>query len=93
MTNGSIMKVGRIAECSLGAFYNTVDLHLAIIILDPHLNQGVGWRHETGLSPPVKYFTDVPRRFFFCGSFGLLMSCVFMLSHLFITALCSPAGG
>ena len=24
----------------------------------PHQNQGWGWRRETGLSPPVKYFTD-----------------------------------
>ena len=26
--------------------------------LDPHLSLGIGWRHENGLSPPVKYFTD-----------------------------------
>ena len=26
-TNGSLMKVESIAECSLGAFCNTVDLH------------------------------------------------------------------
>ena len=26
--------------------------------LDPHLNKGCGWRRKTGLSPPVKYFTD-----------------------------------
>ena len=26
-TNGSLMKVENIAECSLGAFFNTVDLH------------------------------------------------------------------
>ena len=25
---------------------------------DPHLKSGWGWRRETGLSPPVKYFTD-----------------------------------
>ena len=24
--------------------------------LDPHLISRGGWRHETGLSPPVKYF-------------------------------------
>ena len=24
----------------------------------PHQNQGWGWRRKTGLSPPVKYFTD-----------------------------------
>ena len=27
MTNGSLMKVESIAECSLGAFCNTFDLH------------------------------------------------------------------
>ena len=26
--------------------------------LGPHLNYGWGWRRETGLSSPVKYFTD-----------------------------------
>ena len=26
-TNGSLMKAESIAECSLGAFYNTFDLH------------------------------------------------------------------
>ena len=31
MTNGSLMKVESIAECSLGAFCNTFDLHLVII--------------------------------------------------------------
>ena len=30
-TNGSLMKVEGVAECSLGAFCNTFDLHLAII--------------------------------------------------------------
>ena len=33
-TNGSLMKVESIAECSLGAFCNTFDLHLAIIGLE-----------------------------------------------------------
>ena len=27
MTNGSLMKIESIAECSLGAFFNTFDLH------------------------------------------------------------------
>ena len=31
MTNSSLMKVESFAECSLGAFCNTFDLHLAII--------------------------------------------------------------
>ena len=34
MANGSLMKVESIAECSLGAFCNTFDLHYAIIGLD-----------------------------------------------------------
>ena len=33
-TNGSLMKVKSIAECSFGAFCNTFDLHLAIICLE-----------------------------------------------------------
>ena len=42
----------------------------------PHQNEGQGWRAETGLSLPVKYFTDVPRRYFFCVSFMFFLSCV-----------------
>ena len=34
MTNCSLMKVKSIAECSLGAFCNTFDLHKAIIGLE-----------------------------------------------------------
>ena len=33
MTNGSLMKVESIGECSIGAFCNSFDLHLAIISL------------------------------------------------------------
>ena len=33
-TDGSLMLVQSIAECSLGAFCNTFDLHLAIIGLE-----------------------------------------------------------
>ena len=33
-TNGILMKAKSIAECSLGAFCNTFDLHLAIIGLE-----------------------------------------------------------
>ena len=41
MTNCSLMKVGSIAKCSLGAlaFHNTFDLHLAIIGLG-HFDSG-----------------------------------------------------
>ena len=35
-TNGSLMKVESIAECSLGAFCKTFDLHKAIIGLENH---------------------------------------------------------
>ena len=34
MTGGSLMQVESIAECSLGAFCNTYDLHLEIIVLE-----------------------------------------------------------
>ena len=33
-TNGSLMKVERIAECSLRAFCNTFDLHSVIICIE-----------------------------------------------------------
>ena len=36
---------------------------------DPNLNKGWGWRRETGLSPPVKYFTDRSNAVLSCGSF------------------------
>ena len=36
-TNGSLMKDKCIAECSLGAFCNTFDLHLAIFGLEKQL--------------------------------------------------------
>ena len=34
------------------------DLSLSQMCPGPHQNKGRGWRRETGLSPPVKYFTD-----------------------------------
>ena len=43
MPNGSLMKVESIAECSLGAFCNTFDLHLAIF--DPGLFLSGRLRH------------------------------------------------
>ena len=57
--------------------------------LDPHLNQGLGWRRETGLSPPVKYFTDssnaVHFLWIFYGGFSVL--CLLCLcARLFICA-------
>ena len=32
-------------------------------------------RHETGLSPTVRFLLTFPRRWFFCGSFMLFLSC------------------
>ena len=54
-----------------------------------------GWGRETGLSPPVKYFTDCSKAVLL-----LLIICVFCVSHAFaslhcwpfIAALWSPAG-
>ena len=34
MTKGSLMKVESIAECSIGAFFNTSDMYLAMIGLE-----------------------------------------------------------
>ena len=42
------------------------------------------WRRETGLSPPVKYFTDHSKAVLLSGSFLLLMSCV---SHAFAASV------
>ena len=39
----------------LGVFHAN---HISMC-LDPYLNQWWGWRRETNLSPPVKYFTDL----------------------------------
>ena len=54
-----------------------------------------GWRCETGLSPPVKYFTDPSKEvlllWIFYGFFSVL--CLLCLCvRLFICALWSPAG-
>ena len=55
-----------------------------------------GWRHETGLRPPVKYFTVRSKAaavlllwiFYVFSALCLLCLC----AHLFICALRSPAG-
>ena len=51
-----------------------------------------GWRHETGFSPPVKYFTDRSKGYLFCVSFVFFCLMFVMLLRLFIAALWSPAG-
>ena len=55
----------------------------------PHQNEGQGWRRETGLSLTVKYFTDVPRQYFFCVSlcFFCLVFVMPLYARLFICAL------
>ena len=43
----------------------------------PHQNQGWGWRCKTGLSPPVKYFTDRSKAVLLLWIFYVLvLSCV-----------------
>ena len=50
-------------------------------------------RRQTGLSPPVKIFTDHSKTVFFCGLFMLFLSCFIMLSCASIYwCLWSPAG-
>ena len=43
------MKVKSIAECSLGAFCNTFDLHLLIIVLKTIFGLLFEWSLKTGL--------------------------------------------
>ena len=44
--------------------------------LHPHLNEGWGWCCETGLSPPVKYFTDRSKAVLLLWIVYVLLSCV-----------------
>ena len=44
--------------------------------LDPHLNC---WRRETGLSPPVKYFTDRSKAVLLLWIFYVFFSIVFAM--------------
>ena len=52
MTNGSLLKVESIAECSLGAFCNTFDLHYAIIGLENQFRSFFEWLLKTGFTVP-----------------------------------------
>ena len=62
--------------------------------LDPHLNKGWDWRRETGLSPPVKYFTDRSKAVLLLWIFYVFpVLCLLCLcARLIICALWSPAG-
>ena len=51
MTNGSLMKVESIAECCLGAFCNTFDLHEEITGLEnPIFGLLFEWPFKTGFT-------------------------------------------
>ena len=41
-----------------------------------HQNQRRGWRRETGLSPPVKYFTDRSKAVLLLWIVYVFLSCV-----------------
>ena len=61
----------------------------------PHQNKGQGWRRKTGLSPPVKYFTDHSKAVLLLWIFYVFRSVLCLLclcARLFICALWSPAG-
>ena len=53
-----------------------------------------GWCRETGLSPPVQYFTDRSKAVLFCGSlmFFSVLCLLCLCARLFICALWSSAG-
>ena len=60
---------------------------------DPYQNKRRGWRCETGLSTPVKYFTDRSKAVLLLWIFLCYLYLVFaMLLRLSIAALRSPAG-
>ena len=70
-------------------------LSLSKMCPGPHQKQGWGLRRKTGLSPPVKYFTDRSKAvlllwifYVFCSVLCLLCLC----ARLFICALWSHAG-
>ena len=53
-TNGSLMKVESIAECSLGAFCNTFDLHKALMDLEKQFSVFLSGRLRQVLLYTVK---------------------------------------
>ena len=62
--------------------------------LDPHLNYGWGRCRETGLNPPVNYFTDRSKGVLLLWIFyAFSVLCLLCLcARRFICALSSPAG-
>ena len=74
-----------------------IELTIDNTLSEEHIvNDNLGcWRRKTGLSPPVKYFTDRSKAVLllwiflcFCSVLCLLCLC----ARLFICALWSPAG-
>ena len=57
-------------------------------------NHRLGWRRETGLSPPVEYFSDRSKAVLLLWIIYVFLSCVCyaFCVRLFICALWSPAG-
>ena len=51
----------------------------------PHQNKGRSWRRETGLSPPVNYFTDCSKAVLLLWIICVFVSCV---SHAFASVHC-----
>ena len=60
--------------------------------LDPHMNEGWGWRRETGLSLPVKYDRDRPKAVLLVWIIFVIYVLCVMLLRIFIAAMWSPAG-
>ena len=50
------------------------------MFLDPHLNLGCGWRGETGLSSPVKYFTGHSKAVLLLWIFNVFICLLFAMS-------------
>ena len=48
------------------------------------MNSGLGWRRETGLSPPLKYFTGRSKAVLLLWSICAFLSCV---SHAFASII------
>ena len=51
-------------------------LSLSQMFPGPHHDLGRGWRRETGLSPPVKYYTDGFKAVLLLWIFYFFLSCV-----------------
>ena len=64
------------------------------VCFDPHLNKGWGWRHETSISPQVKYFTDRSKAVLLLWMFNVfsILCLLCLCARMFICVLWSPAG-